>query len=352
MSEVSETGLSDTSSRAEVRARPTMRDVAALAGVSLKTVSRVINGEPSVAPELADRVARAAAKLDYRPNLTARNLRSADGRTRTLGVLLENVANPFSSAMHRAIEDAAGLRGVAVFAGSIDEDPRRERALALALVARQVDGLIVMPTGDDQSYLATELRSGLSIVCVDRAPSRLAVDAVISDNKAGAHAGVMHLVAHGHERIAFLGDTASIATARQRFDGYRDALREAGLSLDDALVRWNLHDEQSARAAVERLLIDARPTAVFAAQNLITAGAIRALKGLGLQHRVALVGLDDFLLADVLEPAVTVVAQDPAAIGALACELLFERMDGDVSPARIRMVGTTLLVRGSGEIRP
>ena len=119
--------------------------------MSLKTVSRVINGETTVAPELAARVQRAATALDYRPNLTARNLRSSDGRTRTIGVVLENVANPFSSALHRAVEDVARARGVAVFAGSVDEDPERERALALALVARRVDGLIIVPTGDDQT---------------------------------------------------------------------------------------------------------------------------------------------------------------------------------------------------------
>lgn len=329
-----------------------MRDVAALAGVSLKTVSRVINREPSVAPELAGRVERAAAALDYRPNLTARNLRSSGGRTRTLGVVLENVANPFSSAMHRAIEDCASVRGIAVFAGSVDEDPRRERALALALVARQVDGLIVMPTGEDQGYLATEQRSGLSIVCVDRQPRGLAADAVISDNIGGAQDGVRHLIAHGHRRIAFLGDRESIATAVQRFEGYCNALKEAGLSLDTSLVRWDLRDEQTARSAVRELLIDHAPTAVFASQNLITAGAIRALKALGREHEVALVGLDDFLLADVLEPAVTVVAQDPAAIGSQACELLFKRMDGDESLPQLRTIETKLLVRGSGEIRP
>ncbi|MGH2895701.1 MAG: LacI family DNA-binding transcriptional regulator, partial [Solirubrobacteraceae bacterium] len=140
-----------------------MREVAALAGVSLKTVSRVINAEPSVAPDLVARVTRAAAALDYRPNLTARSLRSSDGRTRTIGVVLEDVANPFSSALHRAVEDLARARGIAVFAGSVDEDPDRERALTSALIARRVDGLIIMPTGDDQSYLVNEQRAGLNL---------------------------------------------------------------------------------------------------------------------------------------------------------------------------------------------
>lgn len=330
-----------------------MRDVAALARVSLKTVSRVINGETTVAPELALRVNRAAATLDYRPNLTARNLRSGSGRTRTIGVLLENVANPFSSTMHRAIEDAAGARSVAVFAASVDEDPQRERTLALALTSRRVDGLIVVPAGEDQSYLANEQRSGLSIVFADRPPSLLRADCVTSDNTGGAVVGVTHLIESGHRRIAFLGDRRSISTARERFDGYRAALARAGIEYDEALVRWDLHDEETALEAT-RGLVQAQPgpTALFTSQNLVTIGAIRGLRALGLEHRLALVGFDDLPLSDLLAPAVTVVAQDPSAIGTCACELLFSRMDGDDSPPRLRTIQTHLLVRGSGEIAP
>lgn len=330
-----------------------MRDVAALAGVSLKTVSRVINGEVTVAPELALRVNRAAAALDYRPNLTARSLRSGSGRTRTIGVLLENVANPFSSTMHRAIEDAAAVRSIAVFAASVDEDPQRERALALALTSRRVDGLIVVPAGEDQSYLANEQRSGLSIVFADRPPSLLRADCVTSDNTGGAAVGVTHLIQSGHRRIAFLGDRRSIATARERFEGYRAALTRAGIEYDEALVRSDLHNEETALEATPDLLQRQHaPTALFTSQNLITIGAIRALRALGLEHRVALVGFDDLPLSDMLNPAVTVVAQDPAAIGTSACELLFSRMDGDDSPPRLRTIETRLLIRGSGEIPP
>jgi LacI family transcriptional regulator len=335
----------------EARLRPTMRDVAALARVSLKTVSRVVNGETTVAPELATRVQRAAATLDYRPNLTARSLRSSDGRTRTIGVLLENVANPFSSALHRAVEDLARSRGVAVFAGSVDEDPERERELALALVARRVDGLIIVPGGDDQSYLANDQRAGLSLVFVDRPPQLLRADAVVSDNLGGAQAAVAHLIAAGHRRIGFLGDLRQIATALDRFTGYTDALAASGIEPDEALVRFDLHSVEAAEAATRSLVLEHKPSALFTTQNLITIGAVRALRSLGSHERVALVGFDDFLLADLLQPAVTVVAQDPTAIGATACEVLFQRMDGDTSPPRTRTIPTRLIARGSGEIR-
>ena len=334
------------------RARPTMRDVAALARVSLKTVSRVINGESTVDPELAARVHRAATTLDYRPNLTARSLRSSDGRTRTIGVVLENVANPFSSALHRAVEDIARSRGVAVFAGSVDEDPQRERELALALISRRVDGLIIVPSGDDQSYLANEQRAGLNLVFADRPPRLLRADAVWSDNRGGAKTAVRHLVAAGHRRIAFLGDLLEIPTAGARYAGYVETLSSAGIELDPELVRLNLHSADAAEAATRDLITAGRPTALFASQNLITIGAIRALRDLDLHERIALVGFDDILLADMLQPAVTVIAQDPAAIGARACEILFQRMDGDTSPVQTHTIPTRLIRRGSGEIPP
>jgi LacI family transcriptional regulator len=329
-----------------------MRDVAALAGVSLKTVSRVVNGERTVAPELVERVRRASSVLDYQPNLTARNLRSSGGRTLTIGLLLENVANPFSSAVHRAVENAARARGIAVFAGSIDESPERERELALALVARRVDGLIVMPSGDDQSYLANEQRAGLSLVFVDRPPSLLRADAVVSDHFGGAHAAVSHLLAAGHSRIAFLGDLTEIVTEGARLAGYTEGLTEAGIAVDPELVVQNLHGAEPALKATSQLLRGPAPTALFTAQNLITIGAVRALRERDLERRVALVGFDDFLLADLLQPGVSVVAQDPAAIGTAASELLFEQMDGAQSPARVRTIATRLIARGSGELAP
>ena len=334
------------------RPRPTMRDVAALAGVSLKTVSRVINGETTVAPALVTKVHRAAEVLEYRPNLTARSLRSSSGRTRTIGLLLENVANPFSSALHRAVEDVARARGVAVFAGSVDEDPQRERELAMALVSRRVDGLIVVPAGEDQSYLANEQRAGLKLVFADRPPRLLRADAVWSDNQGGGETAVRHLIAGGHRRIGFLADLLEIPTAEARHAGYVQTLASAGIEFDPHLVRLNLHSAEAAEAATRELMMGPRPTALFATQNLITIGAIRALRALGLQGQVAMVGFDDILLADMLEPAVTVVAQDPAAIGAKACGVLFERMDGEAGPAQTYTIPTRLIPRGSGEIPP
>jgi LacI family transcriptional regulator len=324
--------------------------VAALARVSLKTASRVINGQTTVAPDLAEKVRWAAAALDYRPNLAARSLRSNDGRSRTIGLVLENVANPFSGAIHRAVEAFAAERGVAVLAGSVDENPARERALVAALIERRVDGLIMMPSGDDQSYLAPEQRNGLSTVFVDRPPQLLRGDTVASDNEGGAKVAVEHLISHGHERIAFLGDLRSIVTAAERYSGYNIALLEHGIRPGKELARFDLHDAASAELATKEILIEHAPTALFTSQNLITAGALRALRATGLSERVALVGFDDVPFGDMLQPPVTVVAQDPGAIGYLACKLLFDKMNGETPPPRAHLLPTSLIVRGSGEI--
>jgi len=346
------TTLSTDPAGDDPRPRPTMRDVAALAGVSLKTVSRVINVEPAVSADVRGRVERAIAQLDFRPNLTASNLRRAGGKTATLGLVLEDLANPYSAAIIRAVEDTARARGVTVFAGSVDEDPVRERALVEEFIARRVDGLIVVPAASDHSYLVSERRSGLPMVFVDRPPRNLDADAVVAGNRDGAAAGVAHLVAHGHRRIAFVGDLPSIWTAAERHSGYLDVLRHASLD-DPALVRRGVRGANEAAAAVADLLAtDAPPTAVFAAQNVLAIGAFTALRRLGRRGDIALIGFDDFPLADLLDPGISVVAQDPLAMGRLAAEVLFRRLDGDRSEATTIVVPTTLIQRGSGEIRP
>jgi LacI family transcriptional regulator len=336
------------------RARPTIREVAALAGVSLKTVSRVINDQPGVSPKLRARVLGAVDRLDYRHNLTASSLRRSDGKSSTIGLLLEDVSNPFSSALHREIENVALARGVLVFAGSSDEDGARERELIAAFTVRQVDGLIIVPTSQDRDYLAYEHRVGTAMVFVDRQPRFLDADSVRTDGHAGARKGIAHLITRGgHRRIGYLGDLMTIATAAARYRGYKQELAAHGIRLDPKLVRLDVHGiDQAQTAAIELLSLPQRPTALFTSQNLLTIGGYRALRQLGLHRSVALVGFDDFLLADLLVPGITVIAQDPVAIGHSAAELLFRRIDGDRSPAADRVIPTRLIARGSGEIRP
>ncbi len=330
-----------------------MKDVASLAGVSLATVSRVINGNGDVRTDLARRVHDAVEILGYRRDLTASTLRRTDRLSSTVGLIIEDVANPFFSAVHRGVEDIARRRGVLTFAGSADEDPVRERELAEAFGARGVDGLIIVPCGSDQRYLLRERESGTPLVFADRPPRFLDADAVVTDNAGGARTAVEHLLGAGHRRIGYLGDRASVVTAVDRRRGYREARALAGIAADPALERLGLVDSDAAEStAREMLLVPDPPTALFTAQNLITIGAIRALRERGLQHEIALVGFDDVTLADQVQPGITVVMQDPNALGRRAAELLFSRLDGDDGESQLVVMPTELVPRGSGEIAP
>lgn len=333
--------------------RPTMRDVAILAGVAIKTVSRVMNDVPTVDPELTARVLGAAEKLGYRRNLTASNLRRSDGRTHTIGLLLDDVGNPYAARIHRAIEDRARERNLVLLAGSLDEDPVRERTLARALIDRRVDGLIIMPAGDDHRYVVTEQLAGTSFVFIDREPVPLVADAVTAYNRRGSKQGMQHLIDRGHRRIAYFGDSQSIFTARRRFTGYSEAMLENGLTIEPELVFHDLGTADAALAVATTLLSsDYAPEAIFASQNLVTIGIIEALHRLQLQERIAFLGFDDVPLADLIRPGISVVAQDPSAIGALAAERLFARIDGDDSPPFSYSIPTQIIARGSGEISP
>jgi LacI family transcriptional regulator len=333
--------------------RPTMREVATLAGVSLATVSRVINAEGSVRPDLAERVQEAVSLLGYRRDLTATNLRRADRASASIGLVFDDVANPFHAALLRGVETVARTRGVLPLVGSSDEDPDRERELAEAFLSRRVDGLIVVPAGSDHSYLRADRDSGVAMVFVDRPPAFMDADCVLSDNAGGAFEATGHLIAAGHTRIGFLGDRAGIFTATERLRGYRDALSRHGIAYDDALVRMELHDSAAASEAAAGLLgLDDPPTALFTAQNLITIGVVERLRSLDRHHSVALVGFDDLTLADAVEPGLTVVAQNADQLGRLTAEQLFARLDGDDGPTVQAVVPTTLIPRGSGELAP
>ena len=348
------TPLSEPSTDPEgARSRPTMRHVAALAGVGVKTVSRVINGEPNVSAATIAKVTAAARSLDYQPDLHAGNLRRADGRTRTLGLLVGSVDNPFAGAVHRAVEDAALERGVAVFASSLDDDPDREQEAVAAFLRRRVDGLILTTVSESQAYLAPELRRGTPVVFVDREPAGLTSDAVVSDNAHGAALATRHLLEGGHRRVAYLGDRSTIQTARERRRGFLDELGRAGVATRDVPVIEDLHDAETARAATIALIDSPTPpTAIFSAQNLVTIGVLHALRELGRHHEIALVGFDDVPLADLLDPGVTVVAQNPQEIGRIAAERVFARLDGDTSAPARTIVPTRLIERGSGELSP
>jgi LacI family transcriptional regulator len=337
--------------RTNGKPRARMRDVAALAGVSMKTVSRVVNEEPKVSESVRARVRAAIEELDYRPNWAAGNLRRRVGRARVVGVLLQDVGNSFSSGLLRALEDGCRERQIALLAASLDEEPERERLLVSDLVSRRVDGLVIMPATHQHEYLDAELRAGLPTVFVDRRPHGVDADSVTVDNVRGGHDAAAHLLARGHRRIAVLSDLVTIETAHQRIDGVRQAFAAHDVEPDPALTRTDVRTVEQAEAVVTALLRGAEPpTGVIALRNILSIGALRALRNSAMADRVALIGFDDFPTADLM--GLTVIRQDVARIGSEAADLLLARFDGDDRPPQHVVVAHRLVERGSGEVPP
>jgi LacI family transcriptional regulator len=330
--------------------RPTMTDVAREVGVTAKTVSRVLNDDGPVAVETRERVMAAVRKLGYQPNLMARNMR-VGARDAAIGLVIPEMGNPFFGTVAGGIESANRARGLTLIVGNSSETADLEQSLIATFLARRVSALMVVPSAtSDHRHLRNERVAGLPIVFLDRPAVGLTADSVVSANREGARAGVAHLIAHGHRRIGFVGDVpATLYTRRERFQGYRDALEGAGLPCDRSLVETGHDQEAAAHAAMRLLALDDPPTALFAGNNLASTGAVVALSR-ARRRDVALVGFDDLPLAECLDPPLTVVAQDPARMGAAAAEQVLARLDGDRSKARRTLVPTRLVVRGSGEL--
>lgn len=302
----------------------TMRQVAERAGVSAKSVSRVINNDRYVSADVRRRVEQAIAELNYVPNELARTFRS--GRDAAIGVAIPDLSDPFFASLAREIEQTARARGLAVLITSLGNDGAEEQGRVEALLRRRLIGLVSTPVAADQSYLRY-WQDRIAIVFIDRPPARITADSVVEDNRGGAYAAVEHLIGHGHRRIAFIGDRVTTATTARRLAGYRDALRDAGLAEDPGLIRvGRTTASESAAAAVDLLSAEAPPTALFSSNAWSTIGIIPALQAAG--HRaVPLVSFGDFPLARAIEPAPTVVDQDPAAVGRAAATRLFERIE-------------------------
>ena len=327
----------------------TIRDVAREAGVSQATAARALAGYGYVSAATRLRVHDAAATIGYRPNAVARSLVS--GATRTIGVVVGDIENPFFAGAARGIADVLERAGYTLLLANSDEDLARERRAVEALHARQVDGLAVVPSsGDDGSHLAAILREGRPVVLLDRPISGLAADAVLVDNRAGAERAVGHLAALGHRRIGLVGDSPGIVSTGERIDGYRAALAAVGAPVPDALVSLGGSSiDEGHRSALQLLEGPDRPSALFTVNNFMTAGALGAIRELGLRipDEIALVGFDDLDWTTLVDPPISVVAQPVAELGRTVAERLLERLGGDTGPPRETRLTTRLVIRGS-----
>ncbi|MET9338131.1 LacI family DNA-binding transcriptional regulator [Nonomuraea sp. NPDC003804] len=324
----------------EGRKPPTMADVARHAGVSLKTVSRVVNQEPHVSATLQRRVQEAINALGFRRNEAASRL-ARGAAMLTIGLVMENISNQFYSHLAAAVERAAAEHEALVVFGSYEERPERERMLVESMFARGVDSLILVPSAGRHDWLGELVAGGLRAVFVDRLPPGVPHSgAVLLDDFTGGRLATEHLMARGHRRIALISDDETVSSVHDRARGYREALG----TLDERLVTRGVFDPWRAAREVDRLLaLPDPPTAFFATNNRAAIGILQALRRR--PDRPAFVGFDDFALADVFDPGVTVVRYDTGLLGRTAVDLLL----GSGPPQQVR-VPVELVVRGSGEL--
>jgi LacI family transcriptional regulator len=327
----------------------TLNDVAKLAGVSTMTVSRVVNGTGYTSLEAQARVKRAIAELGYMPNGLARQLRSR--RTRTIALVVTDIGNPFFTTIARGVEDTARARGYAVMFCNTYESEVEEVAYVRVLIERRVDGVLLVPACGAGNSVRLLQEHGMATILLDRHVPDVEADEVRADSKTGAYRAVRHLTELGHRRIAVLAGPEGVSTSTDRVAGYREALLEACPAGDCGQILFGEFNEASGYSMTREILnAQPRPTAIFAANNFIAFGALRALReaGLAIPEDISVVVFDDLPPGWVLDPFLTVVSQPAYEIGTRAADILLGRLAGEISDGpQTVILASELVVRRS-----
>lgn len=325
-----------------------MEDVARLAKVSTSTVSHVLNGTRQVSAQTVAAVEQAVQALGYIPNTLARSL--ARSRTNTIGVAISALSNHYFSETVHAIETECARHGIMMLFVDTHDDPEQELRVVKALHHRRVDGILLAPSMDTQQLALSYLQNNaIPAVLVDRLAAQ-GFSQVGVENRESTRALIAHLIGHGHQRIGMVAGAAGLSTTEERIDGYRAALADAGLPWDDALLVDGESRSESARIATHRLLLLKQPpTAIMAGNNLMTIGAMHALReaNLGVPEQMALVGFDDFDWADFFLPRLSVIAQPVKELGVQAVTLLLNCIDNPEGPRQTVRLAPTLRIRHS-----
>ena len=327
-----------------------LTEVAKKAGVSIATVSRVINQNSNVNPETRLRVEKAIKTLNYRPNRVAKRLRNKNASSNLLGVLIPDIQNPFYVDVLRGIEDVSHAHNYALIMCNFAQDENKEQLYLDILLSESVDGLIAAPAHEQDQKVISIVKSGLPIVCVDRGLIGVDVDLVLVENRNGAYSAVQHLIDKGYRKIAYLSGLEQLPSSKQREQGYLEALRDNGLEIDRDLIKYSDSRHNSSMILCDELLnMNHPPDAIFTGNNLITLGALETIhkRGLKIPEQVAVVGFDDMYWSISLNPPLTAVRQPAYEIGKRAAELLIQRIN-DPSRSTINMIlKTELMVRSS-----
>jgi LacI family transcriptional regulator len=332
-----------------------MRDVAERAGVSVTTVSHVVNNTRKVNPETKDRVEQAMLALGYRPNVLARSLRR--GQSQTIGVILPDNTNPYFAEVVRGIEDSSFFQGYSIILCNSDNDLEKERLYTNVLMEKQVDGVIFVAAGLSGRNIENLAKLGVPFVLVDRRVPQIEADYVLADNQGGGFKAVNHLIGLGHRAIACLAGPEGVALSSERVEGYRQALEEAGIPFDPSWVVEGDFQYQAGYASARKLFSAQKtPTAIFACNDLMAIGIYRCAheRGMRIPGDLSIVGFDDIRLAAFTNPPLTTVKQSKHEMGSIAARLLIERMAQPNLPPRLEILETQLVVRGStiGSLQP
>ena len=321
-------------------------DVAEASQTSIKTVSRVLNNDERVSEETRERVQKKIIDLGYQVDIIARSLRT--GVDRVIGVVVPKIGDPFFAELIEEVEEVANKRGIGVIVGSTHGELMRENELVQGFIQRRVTGMIIAPQDVDYSFLNSNKTPA---VFIDRAPNKFKGDVVRVDDEYGAKIATKHLIANGHERIAYFADNLKIKTTKFRFEGYKIALKEANIILDKDLIFLDLDVNMNLDSVLEKILSSKNPpTAIFTSKAEISIEIVSSIHKMG-RTDIALVSFGDFTLASSIQPPVTVLDHSAREIGRAAIKRLFEKIDGiDLKPQE-HIIPLHVLPRGSGEIK-
>lgn len=320
----------------------TLKEVAESAGVSVATVSRVVNDYQYVNSETRKRVLKAIKQLEYRPSRVARRLRKRGAQI--LGLVIADISNPYYSSLVQSIEDIAYANKYSMLLCNSSEEPEREQIHLDILFEEQVAGVIISPVDEFCTSCKSFLDQGIAVVAIDRRFRNLEIDSVLVDNISGAFDATNHLIQLGHQRIGLIAGPSHLTTGRERKEGYEEALVENNLDIDSSLMKTGDFKQKSGyNLTYELLKMKDPPTAIFVSNNLMTLGALNAIHDMGLRipQDVAIVGFDDLSWAPSLNPPLTAVAQPTYELGEVAVKLLLKRILGNrEDPIEIKLKPT------------
>jgi DNA-binding LacI/PurR family transcriptional regulator len=322
----------------------TMREVAALAGVSIKTVSNVVNQRPYVSADLRAKVLEAIATLDYKPNRAAQALRTR--RARSLAAIVPDIQNPFFTSVIRGIEDAAYQAGYMLFLCDVEDDLEREEQSIELLSADTVAGVLLCTS--DESKLERQINTlrstNIPLVLLERVRGEVQTDTIMAENAMGSYEAIQHFITAGHRRIGLIAGPDDYAPGRERLEGYLSALRDHGLTVDETLIRRTDFTTHAAQVATEELLqLASPPTAILVCSGLMGLGTVQVIRdhGLRMPEEIALIIFDDPEWSKVIAPPITTIAQPAYAMGQAAAELLLQRLhQPEIPPQHIRLAPT------------